>query len=164
MWHATEHAACEALRNPGTAYTAGRLILKVTKYRNLLWLAMSLPSGRMLCYFNPQLKDNNISYEGHVQTSKSGRIWTRVDTYGGKLIENATQAIARDVMAHNMLDMEQKGYPVVMAVHDEVVSEVNDNPMYNDKELSRLLTRVPSWGDGLPLAASGYTAKRYRKD
>ena len=92
------------------------------------------------------------------------RKWSRLKTYGGKLVENACQAVARDVIAHNMNEMEWRGYKVVLTVHDEVLTETPDKPDFNVYELSNLLATNPIWARGLPLAAAGFEGYRYRKD
>ena len=77
--------------------------------------------------------------------------------------ENITQAAARDIMAHNMLEVEARGYHVIATIHDEIVTETLDSGQWNAKTLSSLLAANPPWADGLPLAAEGWEAQRYRK-
>ena len=79
-------------------------------------------------------------------------------------MENCTQAAARDVIAHNMPLIESSGYPIILTVHDEVLTEVPDRPEYNVKHLSAMLARVPEWAEGLPLAAAGFETARYKKE
>ncbi len=124
-------------------------------------LTILLPSGRYLTYANAALKDGVITYQGqHTSTRK----WGVLQTYSGKLVENATQAVARDVLAHAMPLLEDKGYAIVLSVHDELITEVPDEPRYSADELSRILATPPSWAKALPLAAKGYEAYRYKKD
>jgi DNA polymerase len=92
------------------------------------------------------------------------RRWERLKTYGGKLVENVTQAAARDVLAHNMPLVEENHYSIVLTVHDEVITEAPDVEGFDAERLSALLARVPPWAPGLPLAAGGFEADRYRKD
>jgi DNA polymerase len=92
------------------------------------------------------------------------RKWERLDTYGGKLVENAVQAIARDVFMIGMLRAEEAGYSVCIRVHDELVCETPDAPAYTSEGLAALMSTNPSWSVGLPLAAAGFTSYRYRKD
>jgi len=89
--------------------------------------------------------------------------WQRVSTYGGKLAENNTQAISRDLLADAMLRLEAAGFKVVMHVHDEVVCEAPIGERTLD-EMNSLMTQVEPWAAGFPVAAAGFTATRYRKD
>ena len=84
-------------------------------------------------------------------------------TYSGKLVENITQAVARDVLREGILNAEAAGYPVVVRVHDELICEVPDEPQYTAERLAELMCDV-DWADGLPLAAAGFSAMRYRKE
>jgi DNA polymerase len=92
------------------------------------------------------------------------RKWQRLNTYGGKLFENACQAVARDVMAANMPRIEAAGYEIVLTVHDEVICEAPDTPEFNTEHLSQLLATNPVWAPDMPLAAGGFEDYRYRKD
>lgn len=87
----------------------------------------------------------------------------RVPTYGGKLAENVTQAVARDILVSGLLNLARAGYEIVGHVHDEILVQSTHLP--EDVEMvSRLMTKNPSWADGLPLAAEGFLTQRYRKD
>lgn len=126
------------------------------------WLRVRLPSGRFLCYPSPAVDEGgNISYKG---ANPYRRKWGRIKTYGGKMVENITQAAARDVMAANMPAIEAAGYEIVLTVHDEVLTETPDRPEFNADHLSALLATNPAWAAGLPLAAAGFEAGRYKKD
>lgn len=152
-----------------------------SKHRGLVFhsdgklLTIKLPSGRKLYYCNPQLRkkrvtrDNgeaweteSIIYMGMEQTKKQ---WIKLDTYGGKLAENITQAIARDLLAYSMIELNKKECNIVMHVHDEAVIECQE--VIAKKELKLMCdimsTPVP-WAKGLPLAADGYLTKYYKKD
>ena len=85
------------------------------------------------------------------------------ETFGGKLAENATQAIARDILAHALLTLEKNGYPVVFHVHDEAVIEVPTG-QGSLEEACRFMAVVPDWAEDLPLRADGYECMYYRKD
>ncbi|HHX3437160.1 TPA: DNA polymerase, partial [Enterobacter hormaechei] len=85
-------------------------------------------------------------------------------TYGGKLVENVTQAAARDVLAGNMPLIEDAGYSIVLTVHDEVITEAPDTDDFNDTALSALLSTNPEWAPDIPLNAGGFEAYHYRKD
>jgi DNA polymerase len=121
---------------------------------------MRLPSGRCLCYPGVAVEEGKLTYMG---TNQYSRRWERLHTYGGKLIENATQGGARDVLAHNMPAVEAAGYSIVLGVHDELVAETPNTGAFTNSHLSELMSAVPPWAPGLPLAASGWEGARYRK-
>ena len=156
-WSTLRGAAVQAVEWPGTTFPAG--MLKARRDGN--WLRIGLPSGRVLCYPSPQVAEGVLSYCGVNQYSrKRGRL----KTYGGKLFENVCQAVARDVMAHNMPLIEAAGYQIVLTVHDEVITEAPDAPEFNAQHLASLLAANPPWAPDMPLAAAGFEAYRYRKD
>ena len=157
FWKLTEEAARRAVATPGKAYTAGKLVFRTDG----TWLRVGLPSGRYLCYPNAAIDDTGkLSYEGADQYTRK---WTRLDTYGGKLAENATQAAARDILTCGMRHAEAAGYPIVLHVHDELLCETPDSPEYTHEGLAKLMSTGPQWAVGLPLAAAGFETKRYRK-
>jgi DNA polymerase len=88
--------------------------------------------------------------------------WERTGTYGGKLVENIVQAVARDIMAEAMLRVEAKGYKLVMSVHDELVAET-PRGRGSVAEFENELTKPPLWAAGCPIDAKGWRGKRYRK-
>lgn len=159
-WKELDEAAKEAVRNPGRVVQARRLKF----IRKGAWLRMILPSGRALCYPSPQIKTQRgketLTYKGVNQYTRK---WTRISTYGGKLFENACQAVARDVMAHNMPAIEAAGFRIILTVHDDVITEPLDKPELSSDYLSSLLATNPPWMPGCPLAADGFEAQRYRK-
>jgi DNA polymerase len=104
---------------------------------------------------------NSVVYLG---TNQYTRKWEELRTYGGKLVENATQAVARDVLMHGVRLAEAGGYGVVMRVHDELLCETPDSEDFTVEGLSACMSRVPAWAIGLPLAAAGFETHRYRKD
>ena len=125
-------------------------------------MRIRLPSGRYLCYINPSVDDDGqITYFGVNQYTRQ---WGRIKTYGGKLIENCTQAFARDILAYNMPAIEAKGYQIVLSVHDELLTETPDREEFNADELGQMMSIAPSWAKGIPLAAAGFETYRYRKD
>jgi len=100
-----------------------------------------------------------VMYEGYDNTSKR---WTRFSLYGGHQFENIVQAIARDVMVEGMFRAEAKGYPIVLTVHDELLTDV---PVGHGSvaELQQIMSTVPDWAEGLPLAAKTWEDFRYAK-
>jgi len=132
------------------------------------WVRMRLPSGRFLCYADakiipdPRWKHRQtLSYMG---LNSYTRKWERLTTYGGKIFENACQAVARDVLANGMILCEDNGYPIVLDIHDEIIAETLDNDNYSVKTMAGYMSRVPDWADDdLPLSAAGFETYRYRK-
>lgn len=157
FWKDIDNAVRQAIDTPGA--TVPCRMLKVR--RDGAWLRIGLPSGRALCYPSPEIVDGTITYMGVNQYSRK---WARLTTYGGKLVENCTQAIARDVMASSMPKIEEAGYHIVLSIHDELLTEAPDDPAWSADGLSALMSTVPEWAPGLPLAAAGFEAYRYKKD
>jgi len=160
-WSELEAAVEEAVSYPKRDVACR----KVTIRRDGAWLRIVLPSGRSMCYPGIRLDDDGgrkpvISYMG---ADKISRKWVRVKSFGGKFFENICQAVARDVLAYNMPLIEHAGYDIVLTVHDEVVAEAPDSAEYSVKEVETLMCFTQPWAEGLPLAADGYKAYRYRK-
>lgn len=182
FWRDIEDAAMAAIRNPGKEFTAGPRGVKFS--RNVetdnngnkvagWWLRMTLPSGRVMSYPGVGLsvsketdEDGKVStnvrikYQGENQLTRQ---WGFQYTYSGKLVENCTQALCRDLLANALLNVEANGYPIVLHVHDEIICETPDTPEYNVAELERLMCELPEWAEGFPLVAEGQELKRYAK-
>lgn len=156
FWYDLEDAAKKAIELRGKVVECRRLKLV---YKNG-WLNIRLPSGRLLSYPSAKIVDGKITYMGVNQYTRK---WERLTTYGGKLVENVTQAAARDVIAHNMQAAEDAGFSLLMSVHDELVSEVPVDSGLTSDHLSAILATNPPWAEGLPLAAEGFEDNRYRK-
>lgn len=159
LWYDLENNAKAAVNNPGDVYQLDnkKIMFKVEGD----WLWMRLPSGRRLAYYQPKLIDDKLTYMG-IDTYT--RQWKRCDTYGGKLCENAVQAIARDLLVSAMQRMTMKGMRIVGTVHDEVILEApKHEAVVRYKQASELMTTLPDWAEGLPVAVDGFVARRYRK-
>lgn len=157
FWPELEAAALRALQT-GQPQTCRRLHLD----KHQAWLRIRLPSGRRLCYPAASIsEEGKLSYMGIDQYRRQ---WQRIPTYGGKLAENITQAVARDILARAMPAIEAAGYRIVLTVHDEIIAEAPDQSQYNAEHLAALMATPPAWAAGLPLAAAGFEAQRYRKD
>ena len=158
-WWDVEKAAMKTFKT-GERQDIGRI--SFVFYSGTLW--MVLPSGRKLAYLKPREQPNrfgrmSLTYEGVGQNHK----WARQETYSGRLVENATQAIARDILAEAMARIEAKGLDIVAHVHDEVIIEAPKDK-YTVDEICQLMAANPDWCDGLPLAAAGYKGNYYFKD
>lgn len=145
-------------------------------------LSIRLPSGRRLNYLQPRIETvkrtfqrtgpdgkpytetrmmETLTYAGQATGS---RAWVRVQTHPGKLAENVTQAVAADVLACGIMAAEADGFPIVLHVHDEIVAEVWDHDTdHTPERLCEVMSRVPKWAPGLPLAAAGERTKFYKK-
>ena len=156
LWADVEEAAKLAIGTKKTQYVNG-----LTFDMKGAWLRIKLPSGRFLQFPSPRVEGGQITYMG---VNPYSRKWQRLKTFGGKLVENIIQAIARDILGHNMPLIEQEGFEIVLSVHDEVITEAPDNDRFNVNKLSSLLANHPDWALSLPLAAAGFEAYRYRKD
>lgn len=158
LWGEAEAAAKNAVLNPGTVFRARRLAFR----RDGAWLRMALPNGRVLCYPQPQVdpKTGTLSYMGLNQYSRK---WERLSTYGGKTIENGTQAVAADQLSDCMPAIEAAGYPIVFHVHDEIAAEVPDTGDFTHEKLAEMMCAELPWNAGLPLAAAGFETYRNRK-
>ena len=126
-------------------------------------LFITLPSGRKLSYVKPRMAVNKfgrdgLTYEGISENKK----WSRIETYGPKLVENIVQGTARDLLAEAMLRVEKKGYPIVMHCHDEIIAEVPEGTGSVD-EMCEVMAVQPEWAEGLPLRADGYECSFYQK-
>lgn len=159
LWRDLKEAAYYAVLTPGSVYSIpNKKIMFCVKDR---WLYMRLPSGRKIAYYQPQLdKDGNVTYMG---INTDTRRWTRVSTYGGKLLENGDQGSCACLLRKALRDIDFE-WPdtLIMSVHDEGVLEV-DEDLDVLSAVMKLVCRVPPYAKGLPLAADGWEAKRYKK-
>ena len=129
---------------------------------------IELPSGRRLSYIRPKIEPHEtfsgdkITYEGMEQTKHT---WTRLDTYGPKLVENIVQATARDCLGITMMRIEEKGYKIVFHVHDELILDVpEDFEGLSLEKVNATFGEPISWAPGLLLNADGYECDYYQKD
>lgn len=186
FWNDLESAAMNAIKNPGKSYWAGAEVredgsrairIRRTKGKDGSpgwWLQVELPSGRILSYpgigisVEKQIDEDDdraeyrerIRYMGENQTTRQ---WGKQYTYGGKLAENVTQALCRDLLANALVTVEGAGWPIILHVHDEIVTEVPNTPDYTVAELEHMMCMLPTWAAGFPLAAEGAELMRYAK-
>lgn len=188
FWRELEDGAMAAIKNPGKAYWAGaevredgRKAIKITRTRGKdgspgWWLKLEMPSGRTLSYpgigvsvekhTDEDSADERVEYRERIRymgVNQTTRQWGKQYTYSGKLCENICQAFCRDLLANALITVEEAGWPIILHIHDEIVTEVPDTDEYSERELERLMCILPKWAGGFPLAAEGQRLKRYAK-
>ena len=156
LWRDVEDAARRALEYPGRTFTVPCGV-KYRKDKDAL--RCKLPSGRVLTYWNARLTDRQISFMGQNQTTRQ---WELTDTWGGKLVENIVQAVARDCLAVAMVRLEEAGWNIVFHVHDECVIEAPIGSHWED--VAEVMGQPIEWAPGLLLRGDGYETTFYRKD
>lgn len=167
QYFGVEGMAIQAVMYPNSVYRYNGIYFEM----NQDVLFITLPSGRKLTYHAPRLEPSarrpgtySLSYEGWNTNPKYGAPgWVRKETYGGKLVENITQAVARDILANAIVNLEASGFPVVLHVHDEIVSEVPEG-VKTLEEFERIMSTMPEWCDKWPvMAKGGWVGRRYCK-
>lgn len=195
-WWDLQDAAIAAVTEPGALVPAYEGRVRYLSARGFLWC--SLPSRRLLAYFNPRIVETDDSYflfpddsrcakasltmPEQLQALASGaklvdrfrkrvdydgydgekRRWSTFNLYGGLQCENIVQATARDLLVEFMFEAEDKGYPIVLTVHDELLTEMLFG-FGSPEELRDIMQHVPIWAEGLPLAAKTWEGRRYDK-
>lgn len=175
LWNIVDSAAVTVITNGGaqtirseTTDAVITLACELDVITGTRYMTILLPSGRKLYYPSPEIGVNrwgnpSVSYMGQNQTTKR---WERVETYGGKLVENIVQAIARDCLAIAIENLEVQGLHVVFHIHDEVVI---DTPAWADNDtmldtVTKIMTKPIPWAQALPLNADGWVDKFFKKD
>ncbi|CEP89421.1 DNA-directed DNA polymerase [[Clostridium] sordellii] len=161
LWKKAEKAFIKAVKD--------KIVVNIDKNISFIYegniLFIKLPSGRRLSYIRPRVDFNNafnkyiITYEGVDSISKKQ---TRLTTYGGKLVENIVQAIARDVLGYAMLNLKDRGFNIVMHVHDEIVVEVENN-ISSVEEVCEIICEENPYLKDLKLKADGFESRYYKK-
>jgi DNA polymerase len=163
LWRTVGKAAIHAYKNPDRPVTVANGKLRFMFDGDDLMI--KLPSSRRLYYPGFEHKWVN-KHTGDTMTHMGGTLggWGELTTYSAKLVENITQAVARDVLAHSMPEIDKAGFEIIFHVHDEIVAEVDDgDEKLTADYLVELMTNGHLWTQGLPLDAEGETMKRYRK-
>lgn len=158
LWYEVEDAAVRTVRT-GRPSKVGKLAFHIDGR----WLLMRLPSGRDIAYLDPALVPGRFDKEQiQFTTLNTQKQIIRQNTYGGNLVENASQAICRDLLVNAMSNLERNNHQVVMHVHDEVIAEVPIG-FSSPEEMCELMTRPTKWSDGFPIGAEAWEGFRYRK-
>ncbi len=163
-WEVVGSAAIRAVLNPMSKITARGCAFVMNG--SFLWCR--LPSGGVICYPYPKVEKIDLPWGGktdgltYMAEDGQSKKWLRFKTYGGSLVENITQAVARDLLADAMLRLEASGYPIVLHAHDECVAEKKTGNG-SLEEMIQSMCEVPEWAKGLPIKAGGWVGTRYRK-
>lgn len=162
FWYNVEGAAKTAITERRTVKLKQNISFS---YINMI-LFIELPSGRKLAYYDARIETNKkgkeaVTYAGVDQDTKQ---WGRIETWGGKLVENIVQAVARDCLADIMKRVDSAGYQIAMHVHDEVVVDVPAGDTGALKRITDLMAVPLSWAPGLPLRGDGFECDFYKKD
>ena len=177
LWYSCERSAKEAVlgKKSVTLLLADKRVALVFAYESG-FLTIQLPSKRKLFYVKPRIevedlvretsdggkfiaaRAGSLTYEGQDQKTKQ---WTRLSTYGGKLVENITQAVARDCLAESMLALDDAGYTQLATVHDEIIMEMKGGTLI---EAEKIMGEAIAWAPGLPLRGDGFETKYYMKE
>jgi DNA polymerase len=180
LWYACERAAKQAVGSKAVVplTIAGGRTKLVFAYESG-FLTITLPSKRKLFYVKPRIETEDLyretsaggryvlasagslTYEGMDQKTKQ---WTRLPTYGGKLVENITQAVARDCLAEAMLALDAEGYPQLFTVHDEDIVELPYSSPKGLKDVEAVMGRPIAWAKDLPLRGDGFETEYYMKE
>lgn len=170
LWKGLGEAAAGAVEQPGMVfrYNGIAYVTWADVYGNP-YLLCRLPSGRILYYFGPEIRNAETPWGStrpvltHMTVDGVTKQWVRRKALGALLTENVVQALCRDLMAEAQPRLEAAGYPVVLHVHDEVVSEVPVG-FGSVEEYEQIMAVVPQWAAGLPVQAKGWRGRRFRKD
>lgn len=168
LWYKIDNAAVEVIQSGGCINVNGLWLAREYDHnQNTYSFTITLPSGRKLFYISPEIGENrwgnpSITYMGVNDKNK----WGRIETYGGKLVENCVQAIARDCLAEAIEHLEAAGFPIVFHVHDEVVIDIR--PFADNKtmleQVKKIMSQPISWAPDLPLNADGWVGEFFTKD
>lgn len=167
FWGQLERAAIRAVK--GESGVVPETVLEF--FMEERWLALRLPSGRCLRYAEPEVIKTEAPWGKTRDALRASnhnsvtRRWEQRQLYGGLLAENLVQAVARDLLAHAMVQLESGGFPVILTVHDEVISEIDveRDPAEAVYSFEEIMTQTPPWAQSCPVAVEAWAGARYRK-
>ncbi len=163
LWKDVERAMIGAVKYPTKVFSAGRCKF----FMKGRFLVAQLPSGRRLYYCDPMVNERETDWGpqdrlGYYAPNSQSKRWQYEETYGGKATENLVQAVAADLMREAALREEIAGFPIVMRVHDELIAEVDADDDCLE-QFENLMSELPKWAVGCPVATEGWEGPRYRK-
>lgn len=178
-WKNLKEAAEKAVEFDGQAFFLPnkKIAFRVETYKGRKWLCMRLPSGRKIRYFDPKwtppreserwINNELVPYTipgffEYMGVDTYTRQWMRLQTYGGKLDENADQGFSRDLLCNAALNLDEAGYKIIGTEHDKIVMDVPEG-FGSVEEIKTLMLKQPAYCTGLPLATDGKKLKRYGK-
>jgi DNA polymerase len=161
FWRNLEEACISAVQYPNSTFSCGYVAVKVVRD----WLFIRLPSGRKLHYYKPHMAPvktpwGEMKNALHYTCNVMGKGVVE-STYGGALVENCTQAVARDIMAYAMLELDTAGFDIVLTVHDEILREMENAD--RAAEFVKIMESPPDWAKGIPLNVGTWIGQRYKK-
>lgn len=173
FWFDMDRAAINAVMYPGREFTVRNM---AAFYVNGPYLHMRLPSGRTLKYYEPHLKYEANPWTGDIEPKlyywgrksdeggkDESKKWAELSTYGGKLVENWTQAVSRDITANAIYNLDKEGFATIFHVHDEIVNEEDEGKL-PVALMIEIMCRLPMWAAGLPVNAAGWRGLFFKKD
>lgn len=167
FWSKLERACIDTIKS-GTSHTInGRIRSHLVSSGGITYLQLELPNKRSIYYCEPHMTVNRFGNEsiGFYGKNQNTGKWKKQDTYGGKLAENSTQSVARDLLAESIERLEANGFEILFHIHDEVVIDYGGGDA--DEALEKvyaLMSEVPKWAKGLPMAADGWVGAYFKKD
>ena len=159
FWKTVERSAINAVKGIPSTIDKG---ISFKREDGILFI--TLPSNRKLAYVKPKIVLNRFGSESIVYEGVNGttKVWEEIETYGGKLVENIVQAVARDCLAESIKRLHNKGYKIIFHVHDEIILEVSEDVTV--EEIESIMSEPIDWAEGLNLTAAGFEARFYKKD
>ena len=159
FWKTVERSAINAVKGISSTIDKG---ISFKREDGILFI--TLPSNRKLAYVKPKIVLNRFGSESIVYEGVNGttKVWEEIETYGGKLVENIVQAVARDCLVESIKRLHNKGYKIIFHVHDEIILEVSEDVTV--EEIESIMSEPIDWAEGLNLTAAGFEARFYKKD
>ena len=159
FWKTVERSAINAVKGIPSTIDKG---ISFKREDGILFI--TLPSNRKLAYVKPKIVLNRFGSESIVYEGVNGttKVWEEIETYGGKLVENIVQAVARDCLAESIKRLHNRGYKIIFHVHDEIILEVSEDVTV--EEIESIMSEPIDWAEGLNLTAAGFEARFYKKD
>lgn len=167
FWSKLERACIDTIKS-GTSHTInGRIRSHLVSSGGITYLQLELPNKRSIYYCEPHMTVNRFGNESigfYGKNQVTGK-WEKQETYSGKIAENCTQSVARDLLAESIERLEANGFEILFHIHDEVVIDYGGDDA--DEALEKvyaLMSEVPKWAKGLPMAADGWVGAYFKKD